>query len=68
MTPAVVMPSEDRRSAPEPLVVCSSTDINGSVATDTIVRKRCYLHVRGNLVGGSSRAPTSSLTAPSTEK
>ena len=57
MTPAVVMPSEDRSSAPEPLVVCSSTDINGSVATDTIVRKRCYLHVRGNLVGGLTIEP-----------
>src|SRR5580700_5361521 len=57
MTPAVVMPFEDRSSAPEPLVVCSSTDINGSVATDTIVRKRCFLHVRGNLVGGLTIEP-----------
>src|ERR1700738_2112044 len=52
MAPAVVMPSEDRSDASEPLVVCSSTDINGSVSTDTIVRKRCFLHVRGKLGAG----------------
>jgi alanine racemase len=57
MAPAVVMPSEDRSDASEPLVVCSSTDINGSVSTDTIVRKRCFLHVRGNLVGGLTIEP-----------
>jgi alanine racemase len=57
MTPAVVMPSVDRSDAPEPLVVCSSTDINGSLSTDTIVRKRCHLHVRGNLIGGLTIEP-----------
>jgi alanine racemase len=35
----------------EPLLVSSSSDINGSVLKDTIVRENCSLHVRGNLLG-----------------
>ena len=35
----------------EPLLVSSSSDINGSVLNDTIVQENCSLHVRGNLLG-----------------
>jgi len=35
----------------EPLLVCGTSDINGSVLTDTIVQENCFLHVRGNLRG-----------------
>jgi alanine racemase len=49
MAPATVIPSDN--DIPELLVVGSSTDIIGSVSTDTIVKRNCSLHVRGNLVG-----------------
>src|SRR6516165_380174 len=35
----------------EPLLVSSSSDINGSVLNDTIVQENCSLHIRGNLLG-----------------
>jgi hypothetical protein len=35
----------------EPLLVSSSSDINGSVLNDTIVQENCSLHVRGNILG-----------------
>jgi alanine racemase len=61
MTLAVVVPSNDQSGVPEPLVVSSSTDVNGSVAVDTIVRESCFLHVRGNLVGGLTIEPGASV-------
>ena len=57
MARAVVMPSDDQSDVPEPLVVSSSADINGSVSTDTIVQKNCSLHVRGNVTGGLTIEP-----------
>ena len=57
MAPAVLMPSSDQSHVPEPLVVSSSTDISGSVSTDTIVQKSRSLHVRGNLVGSLTIEP-----------
>jgi len=57
MAPAVVRPSADQSHVPEPLVVSSSTDVNGSVSTDTIVQKNRSLHVRGNLVGSLTIEP-----------
>jgi alanine racemase len=33
------------------LLISKSSDIHGSVVTDTIVQKNCTLHVRGNLLG-----------------
>jgi alanine racemase len=35
----------------EPLLVCGTLDVNGSVLSNTIVQKNCFLHVRGNLLG-----------------
>ena len=57
MAPAVVMPSDNQSDLLEPLVVNSSTVINGSVSTDTIVQKNCSLHVRGNVVGSLTIEP-----------
>jgi hypothetical protein len=51
------MPSVHQSDIPEPLVVSSSTDINGSVSTDTIVKKNRSLHVRGNLADGLTIEP-----------
>jgi alanine racemase len=34
-----------------PLLVSASSDIHGSVRSDTIVQKNCSLHVHGNLLG-----------------
>lgn len=33
------------------LLVSSSTDIHGSIASDTVVKKNCTLHVQGNILG-----------------
>lgn len=51
MAPAVVMPFDNQRAVPTPLVISNSTEINGSLSTDTIVRKNCWLHVRGSVAG-----------------
>ena len=70
MAPAVLMPFANQSHVPEPLVVSSSTDINGSVSTDTIVQKRRSLHVRGNLVGSLTIEPGANVVGDglSTEK
>ena len=34
-----------------PLVISSSSEVHGSIASDTIVQRNCTLHVRGNLLG-----------------
>jgi alanine racemase len=57
MWSAAQMLSDNKSDIPEPLVVGTSTDINGSVSTDTIVQKNCSLHVRGNLVGSLTIEP-----------
>src|ERR1700724_762268 len=57
MAPAVVVPFDNQNDLLEPLVVNSSTVINGSVSTDTIVQKNCSLHVRGNVVGSLTLEP-----------
>jgi len=35
-----------------PLLISSSSEVHGSIASDTIVQRNCTLHVRGNLLGG----------------
>jgi alanine racemase len=47
MAPATVTPYKN----PEPLVITSSTEINGSLFTDAIVQKDCSVHVRGSVTG-----------------
>ncbi len=36
---------------PAPLLVSRSSEVHGSIASDTIVQRNCTLHVRGNLLG-----------------
>jgi alanine racemase len=47
MAPAAVTPYKN----PEPLVITSSAEINGSLFTDAIVQKDCSVHVRGSVTG-----------------
>jgi alanine racemase len=53
---AVVARSE-QRAEQGPLLVSSSSDIHGSVLSDTIVQRNCTLHVRGNLLGSLTIEP-----------
>lgn len=46
-----------QRADEGPLLVTSSSVINGSVLSDTIVQKNCSLHVRGNLLGSLTIEP-----------
>jgi alanine racemase len=57
MASANPMRTDNQSDHPEPLVVSTATDINGSVSTDTIVQKNCSLHIRGNLVGSLTIEP-----------
>jgi alanine racemase len=57
MALAVVMPSENQCDIPEPLVISSSTETNGSLFTDAIVQKNCSLHVRGSVYGSLTIEP-----------
>jgi alanine racemase len=34
-----------------PLLISASSDVHGSIVSDTVVQKNCTLHVRGNLLG-----------------
>lgn len=49
--PPAVIGSENHLDSEGALVVNCATVISGSVATNTIVRKHCSLHVRGDLAG-----------------
>jgi alanine racemase len=51
MALAVVQPYGNQCDIPEPLVVCSATETDGSLFTDAIVQKNCSLHVRGSVSG-----------------
>lgn len=51
MALAAVMPSGNQRAIPEPLVISSSTETDGSLFSDAIVRRNCSLHVRGSVSG-----------------
>jgi alanine racemase len=57
MTPAVVTACGKRRGVPQPLEVRASTDIAGSLSADAIVWENCFLHVRGNVIGGLTIEP-----------
>ncbi len=46
-----------RRAEPGLLLVSSSSDIHGSITSDTIVQKNCSLHVHGNLLGSLTIEP-----------
>src|SRR6516162_5222056 len=57
MAPAVGVLSDNPKEVREPLIISSSTDINGSVSTDTIVKNNCSLRVHGNLIGSLTIEP-----------
>ena len=57
MALAVVKPSDSQHEVPEPLVISSSTETDGSLFGDTIVQKNCSLHVRGNVSGNLTIEP-----------
>jgi alanine racemase len=38
-------------AAAAPLLISTSSEVHGSVASDTVVARNCTLHVRGNLLG-----------------
>ena len=57
MTPAFVTASGNQHGFAEPLVYRASSDIAGSVSADAIVQANCFLHVRGNVVGGLTIEP-----------
>jgi alanine racemase len=57
MTPAVDAACGKQRGYPQPLEVRAFTDIAGTLSADAIVRENCFLHVRGNVVGGLTIEP-----------
>jgi alanine racemase len=44
-----------------PLLISSSSEVHGSVASDTIVQKNCTFHVRGNILGNLTIEPGASV-------
>ncbi len=44
-----------------PLLISSSSEVYGSIASDTIVQRNCTLHVRGNLLGSLTIEPGASV-------
>lgn len=44
-----------------PVLISSSSEIHGSIASDTVVQRNCTLHVRGNLLGGLTIEPGASV-------
>jgi alanine racemase len=51
----------ERLSESGPLLISSSSEIHGSVRSDTIVQRNCTLHVRGNLLGSLTIEPGASV-------
>ncbi len=44
-----------------PLLIDNSSDVHGSIRSDTIVQRNCTLHVRGNLLGNLTIEPGASV-------
>ena len=44
-----------------PVLISSSSEVHGSITSDTIVQRNCTLHVRGNLLGGLTIEPGASV-------
>ncbi len=45
----------------EPLLISTSSEVHGSISSDTIVQRNCTLHVRGNLLGNLTIEPGASV-------
>ena len=48
-------------AAAAPLLISTSSEIHGSIASDTVVARNCTLHVRGNLLGNLTIEPAASV-------
>jgi hypothetical protein len=57
MALASMMSCDSQPDIPEPLVISSSAEINGSLFTDAIVQKNCSVHVRGSVTGSLTIEP-----------
>src|SRR4029077_18653599 len=57
MALAAVMSCDSRPDIREPPVISSSAEINGSLSTDAIVQKDCFVHVRGSVTGSLTIEP-----------
>jgi alanine racemase len=44
-----------------PLLISTSSEIHGSIASDTVVQRNCTLHVRGNVLGNLTIEPGASV-------
>ena len=44
-----------------PVLISSSSEVHGSITSDTIVQRNCTLHVSGNLLGGLTIEPGASV-------
>ena len=64
-TQATIEPVAERGTEqavrPEPLLISSSSEVQGSVLSDTVVQRNCTLHVRGNLLGSLIIEPGASV-------
>ena len=58
---ATVEPVVEQAIEAGPLLISSSSEIHGSVPSDTIVQRNCTLHVRGNLLGSLTIEPGASV-------
>jgi alanine racemase len=58
---AVVGQAIEQATEAGPLWISSSSEIHGSVRSDTIVQRNCTLHVRGNLLGSLTIEPGASV-------
>ena len=47
----IIEPVAESTAKSPPLLISSSSEVHGSIASDTIVQRNCTLHVRGNLLG-----------------
>jgi alanine racemase len=57
----VVAPAAGPVADAGPLVISSSSEVLGSIRSDTIVQRNCTLHVRGNLLGSLIIDPGASV-------
>ena len=53
----VIAPVSEPVAQAGPLLIASSSEVHGSIRSDTIVQKNCTLHVRGNLLGNLTIEP-----------
>lgn len=60
-TQATIEPVAEQAAQPQPLSISISSEVQGSVLSDTIAQRNCTLHVRGNLLGNLIIEPGASV-------